>query len=159
MDIITLTQRSPTDDLQKWLSVLRHPLAVKQTGELEKHPGGAGISSWCRCCLGHLCYALDVPRHTREEPESMIYYGETDPNKKHDHPDHSDGLLPRTTAKRMDITVCGAFVEDIWVRGGKWSSLADLNDGSNLSPKEIADVIETQWSVGNFKTYEQSFSE
>ena len=118
-----------------WLGVLRDPKSEKMCGALAHH-----FHTDQRCCLGHACHALGLPL---EQWDWRGGYGG----------EHS--YLPARISELLDITQLGAFREPLLIDGlkARFESLAGLNDASNLSPAEIADVIEDMWKNDGFVPY------
>ena len=126
------------DALDKWLKVLRDPASKKAKGELES----LGLPEY-RCCLGHLCYALEVPSR---RVDNNLEYGEDR--------DTSYTQLPEYIARQVGITQDGDFIRDVeYDEVGTFGCLADLNDQTDITPQEIADIIEREAKAGNFHNY------
>ena len=131
------------DALDKWLKVLRSPLSQRTKGKLED-----GTYSEARCCLGHLCHALDVPRHQIDGEGGLVEYGDADDG------DASWAELPEYVAKEAGITSDGTFKYRVCYKGTHYISLSDLNDSTKITPQEIADVIEEQAKEDNLEPYD-----
>ena len=139
------TQEDIDENRRKWLAVLRDPKSSKNRGSLESY--------WdenSRCCLGHACHALDVEKE-ESKPDSAVYY------------DGKDSILPKGARNALDIDHRGNFIEPVTIISVHPNSLThryedyftaydliDVNDNTNLTPKEIADVIEEQFENDNF---------
>ena len=80
----------------KWLEVLADPQSKKEKQHLENYK-----DSNKRCCLGHLCHALNLKMTKDAE------YLET---RYHDDENADSSFLPLSVAKQLDITVEGRFV-------------------------------------------------
>ena len=128
------------DALDKWLKVLRSPLSQRTKGKLEN-----GVYSEARCCLGHLCHALDVPRYQIDGESGLVEYGEDG--------DASWSQLPEYVARQVGITQNGDFFRRIEYKGDIYYCLADLNDKTEVTPQEIADVIEREAKANNLLSY------
>ena len=129
------------DALDKWLKVLRDPASRKVKGMLESvdEPN-------YRCCLGHLCHALGVPRHgDYQEVNYGMAIGEAR--------DINWSQLPAYVAQQVGITEAGDFIHPVVYERFEYGSLADLNDETEITPQEIADIIEREAKAGNFHNY------
>ena len=128
-----------------WLEQLRRPESEKATGMLED-----GEYENARCCLGHACYALGI--ECEEEAieiggvlHTRVYY------------DHNYEVLSDEVAEMLDIDPNGHFeraveISDYYpdlVQYNEFLCLSDLNDRTDLTPQQIADVIEDQFVKGN----------
>ena len=141
------TQEEIDENRRKWLAQLRDPESKKTTEKLE-----SSIKSNERCCLGHACHALSADREAFAD--GIVYY------------DGEEGILPRSVEQKLNITHRGDFKEPITVRFMKRvdlpvgirpygteieaNDLIEVNDFTDLTPKEIADVIEEQFRTNNF---------
>ena len=130
------------DALDKWLKVLRSPLSQRTKGKLEN-----GVYSEARCCLGHLCHALDVPRHQIDGEGGLVEYGNADDG------DASWSELPEYVAEDIGISTDGEFRSLVSYKGTHYVSLADLNDSTKITPQEIADIIEREAKADNLEPY------
>ena len=128
-----------------WLEVLRDPKSEKTQGRLED-PDNAKA----RCCLGHACHALGEERYVKtsgagypsQAPYIVMYAGDA-------------GVLSEGAASLLGIQPDGLLKEsDGGVKG--MYTLVDLNDDTNLTPAEIADVIECLWQNDGFEPYDNS---
>ena len=125
------------DALDKWLKVLRSPLSQREKGRLEN-----GTYSEARCCLGHLCHALDIPRH-QSGAGTMVEYGDVDDK------DISWSQLPEYVVRQVGISRNGDFFKAVEYKDEIYHCLADLNDETDITPQEIADVIEREAKADN----------
>ena len=129
----------------KWLAQLRSPEAKKTTLKLEnpKKPNN-------RCCLGHACHALGIQREVLESKNTvngwMVHYGE------------QASYLPDEASLKLAILCNGEFVNEIkidhihsYYANIEYKNLAQINDHTELTPAEIADIIEEQFKANNFK--------
>ena len=149
------TKEQINEARQKWLAQLRDPESKKLTLRLED-----AEDPKARCCLGHACHALGLPRSVDTEHELatgsklvLVLYGEDE------HTDRfTSDVLPMNAAEMLDISVVGTFVKPLVHRGVQppYMSLSDLNDESTLTPAEIADVIEEQFEKDNLMSYRAS---
>ena len=141
------TQEEINENRRKWLDQLRDPQARKTTEKLE-----SSVKPNERCCLGHACHALGSDREACAD--GIVYY------------DGEEGILPRSVEQKLNITHRGDFKEPIIVKFMKRedlpyglrpygterqvSDLIEVNDFTELTPQQIADVIEDQFRTGNF---------
>ena len=143
------TQEQIDENRQKWLDQLRDPESKKARGMLEDSKDKNS-----RCCLGHACHALGIERD-EDKKYSVIYY------------DCEDTNLPFGARNALDIDGRGSFKEPVNITSVHHNSLTsvhedymtaydliDINDETDLTPQEIADVIEDQFNTGNFYTPE-----
>ena len=96
-----------------------------------------------RCCLGHLCHAMNVPSELDNDG---------DPEYIFDGDSHS-AYLPSGLAKALDMTTQGDFMRGIIVDGVVVMHMSGLNDDTDLTPAQIADVIEEQFEAGNIASF------
>ena len=103
-----------------------------------------------RCCLGHYCaakglQAVAVKVYDLETGSKVLYTYD---------PQYEKNIyaLPQHLAKSLGITKYGRFVQSVVVEGRQMVGLTDVNDYTDLSPAQIADVIEQQFAAGNFAT-------
>ena len=116
----------------KWVGVLKDPESGKATEQLFS----AERTNFA-CCLGHACRALD--------PDCISLDG--------DYGYVADGagqVLPLHLADLLGISQKGDFREPVPYDGTFFLSLAELNDFSDIQPADIADVIVSQYKLGNF---------
>ena len=127
-----ITQEQVDENRQKWLAVLRAPESSKAVGVLESR-----TYENSRCCLGHACHALGITRTVTTGPEYVRY-------------DSESKWLPPAARRALRINANGNFKKTIEVDDKVLNSLAQVNDRTELSPAEIADVIEDQIENDNF---------
>ena len=124
---------------------MRDPKSAKHQGELQD-----AWNSKNRCCLGHLGYSMGATTEHRpggQGGHKSVHYSYGDVV-------HSNmSVLPVALAKELDMTQCGDFVEVIEIEGADYCSMSSLNDSTNLTSAEIADVIEAQYKVGNVSPF------
>ena len=134
------TQEQIDENRRKWFGVLRDPESKKITNKLEDPE-----DTNARCCLGHACHALGIEREVefdpRKESHSVCY-------------DSSSIVLPDTVAYMLNITNVGDFKKTIYVKSIPVSNLTQANDDTNLTPAEIADLIEDQIKNDNFSIFQ-----
>ena len=121
------------ENRKKWLEQLRKPESEKTYSKLERYDNPNA-----RCCLGHACHALGIER------EEIKYYGEEHGvtyGNEHD-------VLPKEAAEMLDITLSGSIREEVRIDGFQngrpryFVTLTTLNDKTELTPQQIADIIE-----------------
>ena len=117
---------------KKWLAVLRAPESKKHRAALEKP-----TDPNARCCLGHACHALDIKK-SKESESGYIYY------------DGELGILPKKAQKKLRVNPKGTFKNPVRINGIDLFDLVYVNDDTDLTPQEIADVIEDQFENDNF---------
>ena len=131
------TQKQIDNNRRKWLSQLRDPESKKETGQLESLD-----DSNTRCCLGHACHALGIKRLVESyahEQEKVVTY------------DFQNTNLPYSACNMLNINVLGEFKKEVLVNGKYCQSLTEINDFTDLTPKEIADLIEEQFKENNLE--------
>ena len=126
------TKEEINENRQKWLAVLRDPESKKVTSILES----TGDPN-ARCCLGHACHALSLKR-TMYDKSRYVYY------------DYEFRQLPLRACEALEIDTNGSFKEPIVIKDHNFYGLTGVNDGTSLTPQEIADVIEDQFKNNNF---------
>lgn len=123
----------------KWIKYLNNSARRKATGVLEEFK-----DSGSRCCLGHACHVLGLKRRKIHEVgywgdkvgHPYIYYGE-------------NGDLDSEIAPKQLVEILGLWSESGHVESDEgipykevsYESLADLNDDSEATPKEIAEYL------------------
>ena len=129
-----ITQEQVNENRQKWFAVLRAPESSKAVGVLESR-----TDENSRCCLGHACHALGIARTVPNEsaPEYVRY-------------DSESKWLPPAARRALRINANGNFKRSIEINDTVLNSLSQVNDRTELSPAEIADVIEDQIRNDNF---------
>ena len=132
--------------LQDWFSVMRDPKSGKCKGRLQDvtNPND-------RCCLGHLGFSMGVTTGIKvdkcdNEYVAYFYGGRT-----------NGIVLPSALAKELDMTQCGDFVEVIEIGDAEYCSMSVINDETDLTMAEIADVIEAQFKAGNVTRYPSEY--
>ena len=142
------------DYFRLWDEVLRRPESKKEQGQLEN----IDDPNSC-CCLGHLVREMVAEGHVdirRKVTCGKVTYDDT------------SSVLPSAVSEKLGVTVDGAFKEPISVPVARvlpnkrrafpsWCStevsishLPSLNDNTDFSLNEIADVIKEQFAAGNF---------
>ena len=135
--------------LRNWLRVMRDPKSGKTKHKLENLENRNN-----RCCLGHLCYSMNGNSKVTSygcdiEGKDTVFYDFNDEVWEHD-------VLPNELAKELDMTPTGSFTMAIDIGVISVRSMASLNDDTELTPAEIADVIEAQFRAGNVTPYDGS---
>ena len=132
-----------------WLAQLRDPEAGKALGMLED-PNDPNQ----RCCLGHACHALGADRKLYD---GKVWYGKDLKSPSALPSGVMDALAMWGRDGDFRASVSMADVRRIVGRPARldegidddekeWiQSLSALNDGTDLTPAEIADVIEANW--------------
>ena len=113
-----------------WLKQLRKPESGKHQRALF-----SPFNKNHACCLGHACIAL-IPDML--EVNSVGAYSGAD---------GSCNTLPQILQEFLDILPSGNFEEAVVLRADMvpCGSLAGVNDYTDLTPQQIADVIEAQY--------------
>ena len=126
-----------------WLAEMRKPETCKHKAELENFYNANEM-----CCLGHACKAL-------KEPLDLLY-------TRGDGSVHVEGLtseLPDSVSRALGITNAGSIRDGKVIELEKWmetkfdfdrfdrsvsstGTLISLNDSTDLTIEQIADVIE-----------------
>ena len=134
------TQEQIDEYRRIWLEQLRSPEAKQAKGKLEDVSAPDH-----RCCLGHACHILGLPRVVKRETEwaakELVFYGK-------DYGESS--WLPLEARQKLNISLKGSFKTDVKVGGISVNALSVINDYTKLSLSEIADVIEEQFKNNNF---------
>ena len=137
------TQEEIDENRREWLAQLRDPESKKTIGELESYDDTNE-----RCCLGHACYALNIHCDINITDRTVSY-------------DTEAGKLPNSACRKLNIDRIGRLNNDILLSDDDEydnfyiSNLTTLNDDTDLSPQEIADIIEDQFKTNNFKPFEE----
>lgn len=135
------------ENRKKWLEFLREPGRKKAQGALEYH-----YDPDARCCLGHAGH-LFVP-DTRKLDGDYVFY------------DGRGNTAGRRIQRALFITHAGEFRESVVVDRSRGiesdeevtlnddgnvliGSCATLNDATDLTMAEIADIIEEQFKNNN----------
>ena len=127
-----------------WLAQLRDKSALKTHGKLED-----ANTPNSRCCLGHACHALGYKRKVFEcdlgGPD--VFY------------DDQVASLSIEVQNDLGIDSVGTFRKRIRLDESRikyshlkpvFQNLSDINDRTNLTLGEIADLIEAQLKTDNF---------
>ena len=123
------------------MEVLRDPLSEKTKHRLESYD----IPNR-RCCLGHACHAL-IPDERRAFA-LMRSTGRVLYNNEHTR-------LPTKVAEMLDVNTICEFKEPLLIDNGPLWSGADLNDCTDLAPKEIADILWRERKKGNIQPFKR----
>ena len=126
------TKTQITENRKKWLTVLRDPESKKTRGVLE-----SSEDENARCCLGHACHALGIPRIAPSDSGYILYHSESK-------------SLPMYARRALMVSRCGVFKNSIVIDNKEFNNIAQVNDMTALTPQEIADVIEDQFDNNNF---------
>ena len=125
---------------EKWLEKLRDPNSHKMKGRLE-----SGNYPNYRCCMGHACSALGEERFAGEfdgedhEIDANVGYGDAE-NLYH---------WTEKVAHDLNVNYRGEFEKPLDIEGKAIESLDQLNDHTDLTTQQIADVIEENLINGN----------
>ena len=119
---------------KEWLDYLRQPGRKKTKEVLERYHDNEA-----RCCLGHACHHFGIDRTVLEDSLSVLY-------------DKQGSVLPERLQWDLDMTEAGDFCEPIDVEDEIIGDCIGLNDETDLSMAEIADIIEQQMVTGNMKS-------
>lgn len=149
-----------TELAQKWIDYLKKN-PRKAQGTLD---AGGGK----RCCLGHLCYLDKNLKRVRSsfKMSGFDYVLLSSPRKIF------CGFLPKETCKKVNLSPKGClnnkgkiifkkFVEKNNlepVSDFSGYSLADINDKTNITHKQMGKLIELLYKGNGFKKYEDSFT-
>ena len=120
----------------KWLAALRRPGSGKRVGCLEDVE-----APHKRCCLGHACAAL----------APGLRFVDTLAGARVRYRGH-DKTLPAEVSRMLGIDREGTFRATVDAGGRSNVGLMELNDATNLTSAEIADVIEAQFRLDNFES-------
>ena len=141
----------PQEELDIWLRALRDPDAQKHCGSLEDYDNPKA-----RCCLGHACAALGLKR--ADDQWIQDNYGEKTVLYGVDRGDYDETCLPKSLSKRLNISPGGGFIKKIEIEGQNengapilFDSLVHVNDDTDLTLAQIADLIEEQNRKKNFR--------
>lgn len=154
---------SVSEARRSWLNYLRRPESRRAKGRLENP-----VDVEHRCCLGHACAAFSISGIVPIERRvcntkgtlsgrmfPVVFYGKRE--------DWSENKLPYFIAKMLDITTEGKFRKEVKIGNifttmyGKFDSLVPMNDDIDISPQQIADVIQEQFEKDNFVPYANSW--
>lgn len=127
-----------------WLDYLRAPGRRKTKYRLEDP-----ADPEARCCLGHACAALpglaERSMGALSDHCAIREYGRVEGV----YYDDADGGMPDAVCMALGVGPHAAFRRPVEIDGRACESAADLNDYTDLTPAEIADVLEEQFSNGN----------
>jgi len=135
-----LTREQILENRRKVIEFLKQPERKKAIGHLEDRE-----SNEKRCCLGHMCHALDLPRTVRDGGR-VAYDGDC-------------FVAPHAAMVRLGLNSdMGAIAGEVGHFGfgfeegkifvvekerGLASTLAGLNDGTKATPQNIAEYLES----------------
>ena len=139
------------EKMRRWISYLREPGRRKHKDALQ-----SVSDPEARCCLGHLCHTLNIPfKEYRSGGRTYIEYLS-----------HAS-MLPGLAAEQIGITPSGEFKNLVRIGSERRTydasdrryvgnedlmaeNLMQVNDLTDLSPREIGDLIDEQWRNDNF---------
>lgn len=113
---------------QKVITFLKQPKRLKTTGKLDKGDGA-------RCCLGHMCYVLKVPRTW--QGSSYGYGTRNDINYAPLEVINAVGLY------YYDGKLGNNQQIQIPTLNTAWYSLAGINDNTHVTPQQIGTYLKS----------------
>jgi hypothetical protein len=121
---------------RKWIDFLREDGRKKAVDALD-------VGNEERCCLGHACFVLGVEQHVSvsQENSNGIFYGKG----------WNCGAAPAELIELVGLRSSGGsfapftFAVEMNLQSLMITSLAELNDKTNYTPKEIGDFIESHY--------------
>ena len=120
-----------------WLSELRDPRSKRHAYDLESIENPRR-----RSCLGHACHALGVERSIEKTVDGpMVLYG------------NSSHILPSEVGGLLRISQYGNFKSPVNYRRTEYTCLTRLNDETDITPQEIADVVQIAFYTDNFMPF------
>ena len=128
------TQEQIDENRRKWFGVLRDPESKKAVNKLESY-----TDKNARCCLGHACHALGIERKVMKFANGIIVY------------ENKSDTLPFSVCNMLNIQNTGKFKKEVLVGDEPYWSLSRINDNTDLTPQEMADVIEDQFENDNLE--------
>ena len=113
------------ENRQKVIAFLKDPARKKHKGTLESI-----VDNEARCCLGHMCVALNIERKVLGD--SVRY-------------DNANITISRSTAELIGLHgVLGQVIDGcIEYKCNHYFSLVSLNDASNITTQEIGAYLES----------------
>lgn len=146
-----ITQESIELCRKTWIQYLRKPHIKKHKGFLESRHTRSK-----RCCLGHACFVLGLKRDT--DFDGDVAYWNDNPGSYHPiqrYNNSSFTKLPPRASAQLNIDVNGTFHKPIKLNvhpyDMEYTCLSSVNDNTNLTLPQIADIIEEQLKAGNIK--------
>lgn len=107
---------------QKVIAFLKQPKRIKATSALDKGQGA-------RCCLGHMCYSLGIPR--QKYNGGFGYAGHA-------------GIAPKELLSLVGLySSTGSTATNGKLVNQSCHSLAELNDTTTYSPQQIGAYLES----------------
>lgn len=90
-----------------------------------------------RCCIGHGCAYMHIPRTIREgELQAVIYDGST-------------GVAPASFISALGLNEpTGNTMSGPYLKGTKSYALVELNDETDATPQDIGKIMEEYWIEG-----------
>lgn len=126
------TRQEILENRKTVIEFLKNKSRKKATDQLDKGNGQ-------RCCLGHMCYALDIPKE-KDDDGGWWYDGVSD-------------FAPASLIEKIGLYACdgkndfGSVIFEITDENslyhGKYRTLSDLNDTSNMSTQAIGRYLES----------------
>jgi hypothetical protein len=130
MDMIS--RHEVLENRKKVVAFLKNKSRKKAVNQLDKGNGQ-------RCCLGHMCYALDIPKE-RDDDGGWFY-------------DDISDFAPASMMRKVGLyfsdgtnylgTTIFEITDENSLYHGKYRSLTTLNDDSDLSTQAIGRFLES----------------
>ena len=148
------TSEEINENRQKWLDQLRNPEAGKHQRQIEDVANPSK-----RHVMGHACHVLGAERDTYEDKfvtykdaEDMQFYNGLGRSMT------SAGILPYTVAEKLNITRHGRFNIELYRDRTFFRNLTLINDKSEMTLHEMADIIEKQFANDNFAPFSDIYN-
>jgi hypothetical protein len=119
------------DIAMRWADYLEQPGLKQAKCKLDDGKGG-------KCCLGHLCDMLQVPRRVED---GEVFYGES-------IDDEEKIVLPRTVVTKCGMRTASGYYTESWdLPTGYYTESRDLTISNDIgcTLREIAAIIRANW--------------
>jgi hypothetical protein len=112
---------------QKWVDRLLDPASTKATGILSKTP------TQC-CCLGHGCYALEIPRIENKGLTLFCFGNEL-----------ANCVAPSELIELVGLYTSVGTITDgpAKIKNWRFNSLSGLNDATDVTTQQIGEYLQS----------------
>lgn len=145
--MVRLDRSKVNEERQKWINYLRSDDIGKMVNKLEhKYENNR------RCCLGHACHVLGLSRRIASTHNRLLVSYKSNTRAKDSSVDNLpvEAQLKLNLDRRGQFKQCIMITKDVYGTDRHICNLQQLNDKTDLTLSQIADIIEEQLKLGNF---------